>query len=74
MQVLEKILQFSCSKFSQTDHFIQSYSCFVTQMYSIPILAVTVTFFVRIISVRVVNHFLEIILDTFSFLFLLPDE
>jgi len=35
MQVSEKIMQFWCSNFSQTEHFIQLHSCFVTQQFSL---------------------------------------
>jgi len=72
-QVLENIVQFSCRRFSQTEHFIQSYSCFVT---CIPYYFCTshCHHFVRITSVRIVNHFLEIILYAFDFLFLLLDD
>jgi len=34
MHVSEKIMQFWCSNFSQTDHFIQLHSCLVTQQRS----------------------------------------
>ena len=68
IQVLDNIVQFSCSHFSQTEHFIQSYCSFVI---CIPYYFCTshCHHFVRITSVRIVNYSLEIILHKFAFCF-----
>jgi hypothetical protein len=54
---------------SQAEHCIDSHSSFVTFFT-----AVAVIIFVRISRVRIVNHFREIILNTFGFYFLLLDD
>jgi hemerythrin len=43
MQILDKIVQFSNSHFSQNEHFIQSYSSFVTQQHSVQYLQQSVS-------------------------------
>ena len=69
LKVLEKVVQFSCSQFSQTEHFIQSLF-FCAPVYLTLSTAVTVIVFISIDRVRIVNHFLEIILHKSCSLFL----
>jgi hypothetical protein len=64
----------SCSHFSQIDNFFQAYLFCYIKVFLLFITAVAVIIYIRITQIAIANHFLEISLLTFGFIFLLLDE